>query len=66
MIGLFLLKSSRELTPFFEAVEKVNFLCYTPKSLRGDLLIIRGFHTPLGGQGVSKRTFSTGDGGEFV
>jgi hypothetical protein len=33
-------------------VEKVNFLCYTPKSPEGDLLIIKGFHTPLGGQGV--------------
>jgi hypothetical protein len=29
------------------AVEKVDFLGYTPKSPKGDLLIIRGFYTPL-------------------
>jgi hypothetical protein len=33
----------------------VNLLCYTPKSPKGDLLIIRDFHTPKGGRGHSRQ-----------
>ena len=40
-------------------LKKSSLLVDTPKSPRGDLLIIRDFHTPLGGQGVKKVTFST-------